>query len=76
MPTMRARTSFQCARPGWRPRQPRRQRLAHTIAQSIRQAQQRGETRPIALYTHDQALATMVQGLLDAEGPRQGSRDP
>lgn len=75
MPPMLARTSFQCARPGWRPRPLSWQRLAHAIAQSIREARQRGETRPITLYTHDLALATMVQGLLDAEVPRQGSRD-
>lgn len=51
MPTIPVRTSFQCARSGWRPRPLSRKRLAHKIAQSIHQARQRGETRPIALYT-------------------------
>jgi hypothetical protein len=71
MPAILSRTSWQCARPGWRPRQTSRRRLAQDIASSIYQARQRGEVRPISRYTHDHDLAAMMQALLDTEVARQ-----
>ena len=61
-----SRTSFQTARPGWRPRQQRPQALAQAIVASIRQHQARGIPRRPEQYTTNPVTLRLVEELLKA----------
>ena len=67
------RRSYQCARPGWRPRQRTPHQLARDIAESIRQHRAAGDARWIQPeeFTPNAEMQALVQQLLDADTTSQ-----
>jgi hypothetical protein len=67
------RRSYQCARPGWRPRKRTPRQLARDIAESIRQHCAAGDahgTQP-SEFTPDAEIQALVQQFLDADATSQ-----
>ena len=76
MHTVKSRTSFQCARAGWRPRRRGRQALASDIAASIQQHCARGSVRYPQEYTQDEETLRLVEAALEAQRAEEGEHYP
>ncbi len=76
MHTVKSRTSFQCSRPGWRPRKRSRRALVHDIAASIHQHRACGRARYPQEYTQDEDTIRLVEATLKAQRAEEGAHYP